>query len=370
MDFTLDDNQRAIAGLAAEVLREECEPEQRGHDQRGESYQFGEDYQQRAWAALAKVGLLSLALPSDLGGDALGIGEVAILLTEAGRTATRLPALSTLALGVLPIVAHGTAEQRAALLPPVAEGGALLTGAPREAGASLEAAPRTRAEQSADDWLVTGVKAGVHYAEHARRVLVPAGTAKGSGVFLVDPNSEGVQLQRTPSSTGAPEYTMRLDGVRAEPLGDEPSESAVRTLHDLTLAGAAAVGDGALAGALDLTTVHLRTRHQFGKPLATFQAVAQQVADVYIASRTVHLAATSAVWRMSAGLDADEDLRLAAYWLAEEAPRALRTCHHLHGGLGVDETYPLHRHYSTLKDLTRLLGGSEARLEGLACISN
>jgi alkylation response protein AidB-like acyl-CoA dehydrogenase len=109
-----------------------------------------------------------------------------------------------------------------------------------------------------------------------------------------------------------------------------------------------------VAGALDLTAEHVRIREQFGKPLATFQAVAQQIADVYIAARTLHLAALAACWRLD-----ESDVAVAAYWLASEAPAALHTCHHLHGGLGVDAGYPLHRYYAATKDLVRLVGGVE-----------
>jgi alkylation response protein AidB-like acyl-CoA dehydrogenase len=129
------------------------------------------------------------------------------------------------------------------------------------------------------------------------------------------------------------------------------------------IVGAAAVADGVLAGALALTAAHLRSRQQFGRPLATFQAVAQQVADVYVTARTVHLAAVSAAWRLDAGRDAGDDLAVAAYWLAAELPKALQACHHLHGGLGVDITYPLHRYYSHAKDLARFVGGAAYRLD-------
>ena len=81
--------------------------------------------------------------------------------------------------------------------------------------------------------------------------------------------------------------------------------------------------------------------------------------------RPSHLAAMAAAWRLSAGLDADADLDIAAYWLAEQAPRSLATCHHLHGGLGVDVRYPLHRYYSVIKDLGRFVGGTASRLDKL-----
>jgi 3-oxo-4-pregnene-20-carboxyl-CoA dehydrogenase alpha subunit len=91
--------------------------------------------------------------------------------------------------------------------------------------------------------------------------------------------------------------------------------------------------------------------------------VAQQIADVSMAARTLRLAALSAGWRLATGRDADEDLAVAAYWLADQAPRAVRTCHHLHGGVGLDVTYPLHRYSALVKDLVRFIGGSSSALE-------
>ena len=196
---------------------------------------------------------------------------------------------------------------------------------------------------------LSGTLVGVPFAHEAYRILVPA----VDDVYLVDPSAAGVTLTRTPTSSGAPEYTVGLADVPAGTLGS----GAAAELHRLALAGACALGDGLVAGALDLTAAHVRTREQFGKPLATFQAVAQQIADVYIAARTLHLVALAACSRL-----ADSDLEVAAYWLADQAPAALRTCHHLHGGLGVDASYPLHRYYSATKDLVRLVGGVEHRL--------
>src|SRR5258708_20231020 len=109
----------------------------------------------------------------------------------------------------------------------------------------------------------------------------------------------------------------------------------------------------------------MASREQFGRPLAAFQAVAGQVADVYIASRTLHLASVSACWRLAAGVDASEDAGVAAYWLAREAPAALRTCNQLHGGIGLDISYPLHRYSAMITDLARFVGGADCRLEAL-----
>lgn len=344
MEFGLDETQRAVADLAADVLGRADEPD-------------------AAWRAMAKTGLLGLALPESLGGDGLGPLAVALVLTEVGKRAATVPALVTLAMGVLPVVACGTADQQENLLPPVADGDRVLTAATTELGAALTTEPRT----TADGGTVFGVKIGVPYAATAHRVLVPATIDGRPRVVLVDPRGDGVTLDRTPASGDTPEYRMTMTGAPAEPLGDG---TAVATLTAFATAGACAIGEGLLAGALDLTATHIRTRHQFGRPLAAFQAVAQQIADVYVAARTQHLATRSACWRLDTGRPATDDLAIAAYWLTEELLPAMHTCHHLHGGLGVDVTYPMHRYFSAAKDVTRFLGGVDARLEAVACSSN
>jgi alkylation response protein AidB-like acyl-CoA dehydrogenase len=342
VDFRLDEPQQALADLAASVLRG-------GFDDARVLAALGSagGYDEAAWKAMGQAGLLALGLPESVGGDAMGALGTALVLTEVGRQVLPLPALATLALGVLPVAAYGTAEQVRQLLPEVGDG-RILTAALRDApdnGVRL------------GHGTVSGTRVGVPYAEQAHRILVP--TADGTAV--VDPHAEGVTLRRTATSTGAPEYTVRLGAVAPESTLAASDEDVDR----FAVAGAAAMADGVLAGALALTADHVRTRQQFGRPLATFQAVAQQIADVYIVARTLHLAAVSAAWRLDTGRDADEDLAVAAYWLAVELPKALQICHHLHGGLGVDITYPLHRHYSQAKDLARFVGGAAYRLDRL-----
>ncbi|MDT5191141.1 MAG: 3-oxo-4-pregnene-20-carboxyl-CoA dehydrogenase alpha subunit, partial [Mycobacterium sp.] len=127
-----------------------------------------------------------------------------------------------------------------------------------------------------------------------------------------------------------------------------------------------------VAGALRLTADYVASREQFGKPLSTFQTVAAQLAEVYIASRTIALASTSVIWRLVEGRDAAEDLDVLGYWVSSQAPPVMQLCHHMHGGMGMDIAYPMDRYYSTIKDLTRLLGGPSHRLDlvGELCTSN
>jgi 3-oxo-4-pregnene-20-carboxyl-CoA dehydrogenase alpha subunit len=347
VDFALTEAQREIAGLAGQRLEAgKADP----------------------WKELAQAGLLSLCLPPDLGGDGLGVLEAAVLLTEVGRRAVPVPALATLMTGVLPVVRWGDADLRRSLLPGMAAAETILTAGIREPSDPMPEAPAVTVTAGT----VTGTKVGVPYGAQASRVLVPvsfpaAGDGR-TGVVIIDPAGPGASLTPAPAAGRDPQYTLRLDQAPVERvLGDA---ACVRDLYQLAVAGACSLADGALAGALELTRAHVATREQFGRPLAAFQAVAQQVADVYIAARTLHLATLSACWRLDAGLDAAADLAVAGYWCARQAPRAALTCHHLHGGTGMDTTYPLHHLSGLIADLARFLGGAEYQLERQECSSS
>ncbi len=343
MRFALSETQEAVAGVADQALRRpDC-----------------------TWQDLAEAGLLALPLPEEYDGEGLGLPEVAVLLRAVGaQAAVHLPVWETLACGVLPVVAHGSPTQRKRLLPGVAAGETRLAAALSEPGAAMPERPRTSLTRDGDGWRLDGVKLHVCGADGAAALLVSASSEQGPVVAIVDPAADGVRLVEAGSSREVTEHTVHLEGVRVDAddlLGADPV-AAARGLREHAIAGLCLLGDGLLAGARDLTAGYVKERHQFGRALAEFQAVAMQVADVYVAARTVGLAATSAGWRVAGGLPAADDLAVAAYWLCAEGPRALGTCHHLHGGMGVDITYPLPRYSSWLKDVVRLLGGEEATL--------
>jgi alkylation response protein AidB-like acyl-CoA dehydrogenase len=345
MDFSLTDTQREIASLAGQLL---------------------DDGKTGPWKELAQSGLLALSLPAELGGEGFGVLDTAVLLAEIGRRAAPVPALATLMTGMLPIARWGDGELRRALLPPAAAGEMILTAGLREPSDPLPRVPAVTVTEGT----ASGTKVGVPYCAQAAHVLLPvtfAGPAGEKGVVIVDPTADGACVTRTPSAGGTPEYTLRLDRVRVEHvLG---GADCLADLSQLAVAGACSLADGALSAALALTRNHVASRRQFGRPLATFQAVAQQIADVYIASRTLHLATLSACWRLDTGRDAGGDLGVAGYWCAREAPRSVRTCHHLHGGTGMDTTYPLHHFSALISDLVRFLGGADYQLERQACSS-
>ncbi|SON60280.1 Acyl-CoA dehydrogenase FadE28 [Mycobacterium simulans] len=338
MDFDLTAEQQAVADVVTSVMERDL-----------------------TWAALADGGVTALAVPERLGGDGVGLSEVGTVLTEVGRHGAITPALATLGLGVVPLLDLASAEQQDRYLAGVAKG-AVLTAALNEPGAALPDRPATTFARGR----LSGTKIGVGYAESADWMIVTADSA----VVVVSPKADGLQLARTPTSNDSDEYVVTFDGV-AVAEADVLAGAAARRVNQLALAMIGAYADGLVAGALRLTADYVANRKQFGKPLSTFQTVAAQLAEIYIASRTIDLVSKSVIWRLAEDRDASDDLDVLGYWLTSQAPPAMQICHHLHGGMGMDITYPMPRYYSTIKDLTRLLGGPSLRLElvGAQCSS-
>ena len=257
MDFTFGEAEVEASGLAAQVL---------GAAKAGSASDAGAaadagqaaDLDCSLWKELGQAGLLSLALPAELGGDGLGVQATAAVLTEVGRYAARIPALATLALGVLPVARSRNADLKRKLLAGVAAGETFLTAAIREPSHPMPSAPATIATLAGKTGTVSGVKVGVPYAAAANWILVPASTSTGDAIVaIVELGVDGLTCQRTLSSSGLPEYTVRLAD---SPILQVLDGCSVGDLYELAAAGTCAVGDGVLAAALDLTTEYIRRR--------------------------------------------------------------------------------------------------------------
>jgi len=122
---------------------------------------------------------------------------------------------------------------------------------------------------------------------------------------------------------------------------------------------------GVCEEAVAITARYVSTREQFGSKLGTFQAVGHRIADAYIDTEGIRLTAMQAVWRLEAGVDADDELMVAKYWAAEGAQRVVHAAQHLHGGIGMDLDYPIHRYFRWAKVLELTLGGSGPSLRTL-----
>jgi 3-oxo-4-pregnene-20-carboxyl-CoA dehydrogenase alpha subunit len=338
MDFTPDPAQQAVADVVTSVLDRDL-----------------------SFDALVAGGVTALPVPERLGGDGVGLPEVATALTEIGRHGLISPALATLGLATVPLLDLASEKQQDRYFGGLAKG-SQLTAALNEPGTALPERPATTFVHSR----LSGTKVGVGYAENAEWMIVTTDSA----VVVVSPKADGVQLAKTPTSNGSDEYVVTFSDVAVREE-DVLTGATVQRVNQLALAAIGAYAAGLVAGALRLTADYVANRHQFGKPLSTFQTVAAQLAEVYIASRTIDLASTSVIWRLSEGRDAGDDLDVLGYWITSQVPPVMQICHHLHGGMGMDITYPMHRYYSTIKDMTRLLGGPSHRLDlvGAQCSS-
>jgi len=365
VDFDLTDEQQATADLASKLLGDKATPEALRTLDQADDLRFD----RALWGAMADAGLLGIAVPVEHGGAALGLLELCMVLEEVGRRTAPVPALASLAFAGLPVARFGSPDQQAALLPPLAAGTSVLTAALVEPlGDPLR--PATTARSDGDGWVLDGTKTNVPAALVADTLLVPATTPDGNtGVFVVAADAAGLSCVRQATTTGTPEGQLVLAGVRVAgdaALGPVDAGGAVLhwTIENATVA-ACAVMAGLAAEAVRLTGEYTSSREQFGRPIATFQAVGQRAADAYVDAHAIRLTMLQAAWRLTAGFPADREVAIAKYWAAAGGQRVVHAAQHLHGGIGVDRDYPLHRYFLLAKQLELTLGGATRQLVNL-----
>jgi 3-oxocholest-4-en-26-oyl-CoA dehydrogenase beta subunit len=368
MDFGLTEEQEATRDLARQILSDRST-----HERLKEIEAGGDGFDRDTWSELAKAGLLGIALPEDAGGSGLGFVALCQLLEEVGRTVSPVPVLPTVVLGALPIAQFGTDTQRQQYLPGVVEGDAVLTAALVETGTD-PLHPTTTARSDGDGWRVDGLKTLVPAGLIADRILVPAAAGDDGAivVLIVDPNASGVTRERQDTTSGIPQARIELDGVHvtaSDVLGDAESGAAiVEWIVERANAAMCSVATGVCEQALHMTAEYTKTREQFERPIATFQAVGQRAADAYIDTEAIRLTALQAAWRLEEGLPAAAEVAVAKFWAADGGQRVVHAAQHLHGGIGVDRDYPLHRYFLWAKELELTLGGATPQLLTLGAI--
>jgi alkylation response protein AidB-like acyl-CoA dehydrogenase len=260
----------------------------------------------------------------------------------------------------------GSEEQRATWLPDAATGNRILAAAVAEELAALPTTPTTRVTRTEGGWTLTGVKALVLGGTRAAVFLVPAAGDHGTEVFLVRPDDDGVVVTAQQLTGGEQAALLELDGVV---VGEErrlPGENSAGHLVDLLSVALCAEQVGVCEGALRLTAAYARTREQFGRPIGSFQAVSQRLADGYIDVQGLRLTVTQAAWRLAEGLPADAEVAVARLWAADTGHRIAHTTVHVHGGVGIDLDGEAHRYFTSAKRLEVLLGGATAPARAVA----
>ncbi len=368
MDFSLSEEQQALGDLAAQVFGGGATHERlRALEQEHDTVFDGD-----LWAAAAQAGLLGAVVPEEHGGAGLGFLELLPVLEQQGRHVAPIPLVETLVLGALGLARFGTPEQQAAFLPGVASGDVILTMALHEGPAGDPTAPTAELSTDGDGYRLDGELPFVAYGRQATRVIAAVAAEGGTQVVLLDPSAEGVEIVDLVPTNRQPQAGLLLSGVRLG-AGDvlAGADRADEVLQWLAEHGAAAwclVQAGVCEGAVRLTATYTSQRQQFGKPIAEFQAVAQRAADAFIDTQMLRLTALHAAYRLSQGLDATAEVHAAKFWAGDGAMRAVHGAQHLHGGMGVDLDYPVHRYFLWAKRIEHTLGTPTRELVRLGAI--
>jgi acyl-CoA dehydrogenase len=359
MDFELTESQVELAGLARQILTDQVTP-QRLRAVEQQHLLFDE----QLWSALSAAGVVSAALPESIGGGGLDFLEQCSVLIELGRTTAPAPYLTSV-LSAAALGYFGTDAQRARWATPAATGELVLTAALAEDLLDDPESPQTRADRAGAGWRITGSKAVVPYGSVAGAFLVPAATDDGVALFVVLPDDAGVSLDVQRLVDGDTAVTLHLSSVAVDAERVVPGTDVVHWLVARSTVALAAYQTGVLERALELTAEYAREREQFGRPIGSFQAVAQRLADAYIDVEAVRLTMWEAAWRIANALPGGEYIATAKFWAADAGHRVAHTAVHVHGGTGIDMDAPTHRYFTAAKRTEFALGGATAQLRRL-----
>ncbi len=370
MDFTFTDEQLAVREAVTGILDGLVTPD------RVEEVEATEDRIDRdLWAALADADLLGLAIPSTHGGGDYGMVELSILLEAQGKVVAPIPLWATLVLGALPIAEFGSDALRSELLPGVVAGQVILTAALADVANDIAVGgpgrPSVCAGSTDTGLVVSGTAFAVPYAHLANRVLVPVATIEGTVIAAIDPGAPGVTIERAVTTNREIHPHVHLDGVAVGPddllAGGDATKGAevLAWILERAWTGLCALQVGIAEAAVAQTADYLNGREQFGVPLATFQGTKLRLADAAIDTEAVRVTAQQAAWRLDNGLPAAREVNVASWFAAESGQRVVFATQHLHGGMGADISYPIHRYFLWGKQIELLLGSPSAQLARL-----
>ena len=356
MDFSYSEDQQALRELARKILEERAT-----HDRLKEVKKSADRIDHELWRELAKANLLGVAIPEVFGGTGTGLPELLILAEEIGRAVAPVPVLPTLVEAALPIASFGSEAQKRRWLPAVATGDAIL-------GAALADGPGSvvTAKKNGAGYLLTGRRPLVHAAHVAKCIVVPAKLGGSDALFLVDPQAAGVSLENAETTDEQIRPHLALQSAPAEALGDpERGDEMLRWTLDRALIALCAMQVGVAERALQITARYVTERKQFDRPVGSFQAVHTRAGDAYVDLQAMRLTTWRALHLLEQGEDASDELAIAKFWASEGGARITYAAQHLHGGIGVDVDYPVHRYYLWARQIGVHLGTGSAQLAKL-----
>lgn len=355
MDFELSEDQRAIAEMAGSLMSDYCT------DERLRDWDLcGQPYMQDLWHSCVQTGLHALAIPEAAGGSGLGMTELVQILDAQGGALAQVP------LWRHQLAATTLAEFGDKALAPWVEqavaGSGLLTlsldGLNTVRGIELEAS----AEEGG--WRLDGRVAALALAEQSVAALVLARVMGQPRLVLVDLSQSGISRVAGVMTHGEAIADLDLRGVNLSNQQVLPA-AALDWLAPRAVASLAALQLGVSAEQVHRTVAYVSERQQFGRCIGSFQAVQMSMADTHVHLEVLRSALWQLCYRLDAGLPAPSQALATAYLACEAGHRIGHTAQHVHGGIGVDLTYPIHRFLYWSRALSCALGGSSMILERL-----
>jgi alkylation response protein AidB-like acyl-CoA dehydrogenase len=359
MDFTFTEEHETIAKVARQLFEHRATPERLTELEASDVR-----YDPALWRELASADLLGIALPENVGGSGHGFLELALLLTEVGWNVAPVPVYATLLLGADTIARHGSEPQRHRYLPEIIQGNLLLTMGLAEPGRSDPTTPSTTASRDGGRWRISGAKELVPAGQLVNTVLIPAATDQGDvRVFLIDTDDGGVEVRPVDTTNHEPHADVFLDGAVAS--DDEHLLVDLDDVYARAVVGLCAIQLGVTERALRIAAAYTTEREQFGRPIGSFQAVQQRMADAFIDVEAIRWTMWQAAWLLGQDRQAAREASISKFWAAEAGARVAATTQQVHGGIGIDTTYPLFRYFLWAKHNELTLGPASAHLARL-----
>jgi len=366
VDFNYSQDQVAIKDVAERMFRDF------GTDERiKQCYKESQPFYKALWRELANAGLLGTCLPTAFGGSEMGLTELGLVIEAQGRSVAPVPLIETIVDCALPIAQFADQSLQQRILPGVVSGEMVLS--PVRPYRGLMSRTPLAASRSGSNWMLSGDSALSLYASVANGFLVTAHLHHGG--FLIgycDAQQAGISVIPQKSSSNEPAALVKFDRVTLTEQNliaiGSAAEELIEWQSQRTYAALAAQQTGVLKEGLRRAAQYTNERKQFNKSLASFQAVAQQAADAYMAVEALQGVYWRAVDDIDHGGPASLSSRVAKYWACESGHVAAHIFLHLHGGIGQDLDYPLHRFFTWAKKNELYLGAAGEQAQALGML--
>jgi alkylation response protein AidB-like acyl-CoA dehydrogenase len=356
MDFSLNEDQVAIGEMATRLFSDHCD------DAHLVAFdKSGAPYDDALWTKVVETGLHGLLVPEAAGGSGLGMTELMAVLQAQGRSLAPVP-LWRHQLATATLATFGRGEANDALVAAAVAGECLATlsldGPLQSRGPSL------RANRDGQGWVLEGHCPAVALAAQSRWMLVSAVSDGRARLFAVALPAAGIALVEGIYTHGEPVADIHFRAVRLAEDARLP-EQAGPWLEQRGRAAVASLQLGVSEDQLRRTAEYLGERRQFDRAIATFQAVQMQMADGYIQREVLRTSLLQLCYRLDAGQDAEAQAHATKFLASEAGHRIGHMAQHLHGGIGVDVSYPMHRYQLWSRALGMTLGGASNALAHL-----